>query len=101
MINYSTLIALLINNIEETVPYCGEITIDNTSCMIDGAMPNSSYHKTILPYYQYKFVIQNNNNGSISIFIYRIDDNRYDQTVCATIPDKYENGIISYLHKEG
>ena len=72
-----------------TVPgMVGTVLFEGEECFVDGMMPNPALFKNIFPHRTgcYKFVIEDHYNGSICLFVYNIDDDRYDQTVAIILP---------------
>ena len=72
-----------------TVPgIVGAVLFEGDECFVDGMMPNPASFKNIIPLRSgcYKFVIEGPYNGSIYLYVYDIDDDRYDQTVAIILP---------------
>ena len=72
-----------------TVPgMVGTVLFEGEECFVDGMMPNRASFKNIIPLRSgcYKFVIQDIYNDSICLYVYDIDDDRYDQTVAIILP---------------
>ena len=72
-----------------TVPgMVGTVLFEGEKCFVDGMMPNPALFKNIIPLRSgcYKFVIEDSYNDSICLYVYNIDDDRYDQTVAIILP---------------
>lgn len=65
-------------------------------------MPNPAANKMIIPHEsnKYKFVLEDSFSGGLSVFIYSIDDDRYDQTVGITLPKYVKNELIATIKGE-
>ena len=72
-----------------TVPgMVGTVLFEGEKCFVDGMMPNPALFKNIIPLRSgcYKFVIEDTHNDSICLYVYDIDDDRYDQTAAIILP---------------
>ena len=72
-----------------TVPgMVGTVLFEEEKCFVDEMMPNPASFKNIFPlkYGYYKFVIEDHYNDSIGLYVYNMDDDRYDQTVAIILP---------------
>lgn len=65
-------------------------------------MPHPALFKNIFPlkYEYYKFVIEDHYNGSICLYVYNMDDERYDQTVAIILPKSKLEELFAAIEKK-
>lgn len=105
--SYEELIKFLIHNLNDSCPYCGIVKFKDSVYTVDGMMPNSSYHKHIIKYGRYKFVLETGFftrcyaiSQPLYVFVYNSEDDRYDQTVCIMLEASHMDELIKVLSKE-
>ena len=100
--NCNELISFMVHAYNAIPRIVDTVVFQGDECTIDGMMPNPVTNKVIIPHEsnKYKFVLEDSFNRELSVFIYSIDDDRYDQTVVITLPKYVKNELIATLKGE-
>lgn len=96
--NLKEIINFMIKNLEDITEDKCLIEFEDSVFFVNGAMPNPQAIAQTYEYGKYKFVATTFNMHDVDIFIYYIDDNRYDEIICVSGNDINMDKLLHLLY---